>query len=62
MMVDISAPDAPHFLRLIKLGNTVRSVAAVDMVTVRLTASVNRPSRPVRHCEPVRRVPAPAGR
>jgi hypothetical protein len=57
MIVDISTPDAPQFLRLIKIGSSVRSLAAaegivhigledgrvaqVDMITGRLIGSVN---------------------
>jgi hypothetical protein len=57
MIVDLSTPDTPQFLRLIKLGSSVRSLAAaegivhigledgrvaqVDMITGRLIGSVN---------------------
>ncbi len=62
MIVDISVPDAPQFLRLIKLRSTVRSVAAaegiayigledgrvaaVDMITGRLIGSTNLGAAP----------------
>ena len=62
MLVDISTPDTPQFLRLVKLGSSVRSLAAaegivhigledgrvaqVDMITGRLIGSVNLGSAP----------------
>ncbi|MBL9181072.1 MAG: Ig-like domain-containing protein [Verrucomicrobiaceae bacterium] len=62
LILDISTPDTPQFLRLVKLGSSVRSLAAaegivhigledgrvaqVDMITGRLIGSVNLGSAP----------------